>query len=154
MLKRANPALFRTGVFYVLNPNVIASLSNPLRENLHTTTTVDMIFAHGGTAYPGTHPTTIYESAADRKLLEVRREDLEGNALNSISNRSDLDRKWPSFLASRPDAMKVYLYHSESFDAVSSSKPPQGLSPDLVAEIVRRARAAGLRSLAHIESDS
>jgi imidazolonepropionase-like amidohydrolase len=76
---------------------------------------------------------------------------LEGNAFYSVDNTSDIDRAWSRFLKSEPDAVKVYLYHSEDYDKAPAGKH-LGLRPELMTDIVYRARQAGLRSLAHIES--
>ncbi len=151
MLSWANPALFASGVFYVLNPNDIASLSNPLRSVLGGPATVDMIFAHAGFTSPGGHPTGIYQSAADRNSLEIGKDKLENNAFYTIDTKRDIDECWPRFLESKPDAVKLYLYRSENYVRTSGGRS-LGLKPDLAAEIVRRANQSGLRSLAHVES--
>lgn len=151
MLTWANPALFASGVFYVLNPNDIASLSNPLRSVVGGPATVDIIFAHGGLTSPGGHPTGIYQSAADRHLLEVGKDELEGNAFYTIDTKDDIDKVWPRFLESKPDAVKLYLYRSEKYTRKSSGRS-LGLKPEIAAEIVHRANQSGLRSLAHVES--
>jgi hypothetical protein len=52
----ANRAYLEDGVFYVANLNDVPSFTNPLRDKLSQTETVDVILAHGGFTGPGNHP--------------------------------------------------------------------------------------------------
>ena len=57
---------------------------------------------------------------------------------------------WPGYLATKPDFVKLVFVFSE-LEASGSGKS-LGLRLDVAKEIVRRAKLAGLRSGAHIES--
>ncbi len=79
--------------------------------------------------------------------------DLDGNVVEEVASAADIDRKWPGFIAGRPDFTKVFLLYSEEFEARKND--PQyrfhrGIDPALVPEIARRAHAAGLRLSAHV----
>jgi imidazolonepropionase-like amidohydrolase len=83
--------------------------------------------------------------------------DGEGGLFWTIDSLGDLDKKWPRFLAQRPDFVKTFLLYSEEYEkrrADSAYFNWRGLNPELLREIVRRAHAAGLRVMAHIETAS
>ena len=147
----ANSGFLATGVFYVLNPNDIAELSNPIRSELGKPNTIDVVFAHAGFTCTGGHPRPLYESLVDRKIYNFPKSELEERAYYSIDSLSDIQKKWPHFLATKPDFVKLYLLHSEGYSQVNKGKS-DGLRPDFFDELVKRARSAGLRSGAHIES--
>jgi imidazolonepropionase-like amidohydrolase len=72
-----------------------------------------------------------------------------------IHDRADLAKKWPSILASKPDFIKVILAYSDQYQqrlADSATFNWRGFDPGLLPELVSRARDAGLRVMAHVES--
>ncbi len=154
----ANAGFLKAGVFYVLNPNDIAELSNPIRQDLGTPSTVDVIFAHAGFTSPGGHPTDTYERLVDLKIYSYAKSDLEGRAFYTIDSQADIDQKWPQFLATKPDFVKLYLLHSEMYQHPNSKyeqarkQGRAGLRPEYLEELIRRAHSAGLRAGAHVES--
>lgn len=147
----ANKAFLQAGVFYVLNPNDIAEDSNPLREHF-ADTTVEMAFSHGGFTCPGGHPKALYEGLIDRKVYSYEKPELEGRAFYSVDSSDDIERNWPRFLESKPDLVKLYLGYTEAYSGDSRCGKSFGLRPELTVELVRRAKSAGLRSAAHVES--
>ena len=64
----------------------------------------------------------------------------------TIDSEADLERKWPTLLAGKPDFVKIYLQHSED------AKANRGLDAALVPLIVGRAHRDGLRVSAHVTS--
>src|SRR5262245_17961504 len=147
----ANRSFLESGVFYVLNANDIAERSNAIRRRLATADTVDVIFAHGGFTSPTGHPKALYERLVDQKVYAYPKPDLEGRAFYSIGSMADIDKKWPSFLETKPDFVKVYFLYSELYRLSDGKRKSGGLRPEFVAEIVRRARAVHLRTGAHVE---
>jgi imidazolonepropionase-like amidohydrolase len=147
-----NGQALKAGVFYILNPNDIAEKSNPLRPRLQTPSSIDIVFAHAGFTSPGGHPTALYESLLARKIYSYQKSELEGRAFYSIDSRADIDSKWPIFLKSNPDFVKVYLLYSERYSSKNTQIKSLGLRPEFAQEIVRRAHKAGLRAGAHIET--
>jgi imidazolonepropionase-like amidohydrolase len=136
------------GVFYVANPNSIASKSTAARESALATETVDARFANGGLTCSGGHPIQIFEDAPNSKHMA-------GDAYFVIDNSEMLDDRWPEVLAKEPDFLKVYLERSEHHAARKDDPAyygKRGLDPQLVPEIVERAHAAGLRVAAHVTS--
>jgi imidazolonepropionase-like amidohydrolase len=124
----------RAGVFYVKNPNNSPSLTAPLRARVNTPETVDVIYANGGLTRTGGHPSQLYAR------LGARFDD----AYLTVDSAADLERKWPSLLAGKPDFVKIYLEHSEG--------ESRGLDAALVPRIVARAHRDGLRVSAHVTS--
>lgn len=136
------------GVFYVANPNSIGARSTAAREAFASAATVDARFANGGLTSVGGHPVQIFESRAGGRAME-------GNAYFTIENLEQLEARWSEILAGEPDFLKVYLERSEHHAARRDDPAfygKRGLDPTLVAPIVTRAHAAGLRVSAHITS--
>ena len=89
-------------------------------------------------------------------------DDLEGRALHVVDDTADLDAAWPRLAARNPAFLKVILAFSEAWEVRrgnpaypadlprGSAKP--GIDPRLLPEIVRRARSAGIRVAAHVET--
>ena len=153
-LSWTNPLFLASGVFYILNPNDIGELANPIRGELGSSSTVDVIFAHGGFTCPGGHPQPLYEWLVDQKIYSYTKPELEGRAYYAIDSAADIEKKWPEFLATKPDFVKLYLVYSEAYGLPDAKHKSSGLRPELVPELTKRAHAAGLRTGAHIESAS
>jgi imidazolonepropionase-like amidohydrolase len=137
-----------SGVFYVANPNSIASKSKAARESAVEAETVDARFANGGLTCSGGHPIQIYEDAPNSKQMD-------GDAYFVIDSLEMLDDRWPEVLAKEPDFLKIYLERSEHHAARKDDPAyygKRGLDPQLVPEIVERAHEAGLRVTAHVTS--
>ena len=139
------------GIFYVKNPNNLPRLTAPIRPRLNSAESLDVRYSNGGFTSPGGHPSQIYAGLA--KHLGWALAELEGEAFHSVASHEDLDAAWPRFLSTKPDFVKVYLEHSEQH-AARAADPGyvgrRGLAPDLVAPLVERAHAAGLRVTAHV----
>ena len=143
----------RDGVFYVKNPNNLARLRAPLAGRINVPTSVDVTFSNGGLIGSGGHPVDIATRNIARGSWTPA--DGEGGFYYTIDTVADLVKKWPSILADGPDFIKTYLLYSEQYEkrrddpAYGSWK---GLSPQILAEITRRAHAAGLRVATHVET--
>jgi imidazolonepropionase-like amidohydrolase len=79
----------------------------------------------------------------------------EGAFYYTVDSPADVERKWPQFLATKPDFVKTYLLFSEEY-AQRKDAPEffgwKGLNPALLRIIVTRAHAAGLRVSTHVET--
>src|SRR5262245_56876758 len=128
------------GTFYVKNPNSLPRATTPLVGKINTARSVDVVFSGGGLTASGGHPIGLVESQIARGSWT--KADGEGAFYFVIDNQADLDRKWDSILAGRPDFIKTYLVYSEEYarrrndDAYTDWR---GLDPALLPEIVRRA---------------
>jgi hypothetical protein len=149
---RANHAYLSAGVFYVLNPGGDAASANPIRSQLGTPTTVDVIFAHALFTCSGGHPKPYLEYLIDRGILPLKKEQLEGRSFYSVDSVADVQKVWPQYLLTKPDFVKLVFVFSELYETANTNQKSLGLRLDTAREIVRRAKIAGLRSGAHIES--
>jgi hypothetical protein len=153
-LVAANRAYLDAGVFYVLNAGGNAESANSILAQLGTPAAVDVIFAHGLFTCPGGHPKPYLEYLVDRGLLPLDKEKLEGRFFYSVDSIAQLEKVWPQYLATKPDFVKLVFVFSELYKSGDVSQKSLGLRPEIAREIIRRARDAGLRSGAHIESAS
>jgi hypothetical protein len=151
-LAAANRAYLDAGVFYVLNAGGNADPANSIREQLGTPTTVDIIFAHALFTCPGGHPRPYLEYLVDQNVLPFEKENLEGHFFNSVDSIAQVEKVWPQYLATKPDFVKLVFVFSELYGIGDTGQKSLGLRPEIARELVRRAKIAGLRSGAHIES--
>ena len=148
----ANRAYLDVGIFYVLNAGGNAEPANFIREQLGTPATIDAIFAHALFTCPGGHPAPYLEYLVDQGVLPFDKSKLEGHFFNSVDSIAQIEKVWPQYLATKPDFVKLVFVFSELYGSGDASKKSLGLRPEIAKEIVRRAKLAGLRSGAHIES--
>jgi amidohydrolase family protein len=131
----------RLGIFYVKNPNSSSRLSAPVRERLNKVETVDVAYAFGGITAPGGHPIPLYASIAGHgPFAGWTAAEMADQTWFAVASEDDLAKKWPLILAAKPDFIKTYLDGERALD------------PKLLASIVRRAHAAGLKVTTHIGS--
>ena len=155
-LRAQDSLLVARGVLAVLNPMVPATERASVAGR---STTVDVAYAVTGIVAPGSHGATAYEARAlglqawdvwGARGDAIRASRLrEGDAYHLAPTVADLDAVWPRVLASGTRLVKVVLNHSE---ALGTADAQPSLSPEVVAEVVRRARSAGLRVVAHVET--
>lgn len=151
-LERANHAYLDAGIFYVLNPGGDAESANAIRSQLGTPTTVDVIFAHALFTCSGGHPRPYLEYLIERGILPLKKEQLEGRSFYSVDSAADVQKVWPRYLLTKADFVKLVFVFSELYESADTSQKSLGLRLDTAKDIVRRAKIAGLRSGAHIES--
>jgi hypothetical protein len=142
----------------------IHSGAEQVKAQINKPTSVDVVYAHGGLTGSYSHPATSYEARAlgyygGNKDEQAHAEQirasarLEGDAYYIIDTAQDLERQWPRVLGGRPDLLKVFLLHSERYEARrESTGEGKGIDPKLLPDIVTRAHAAGLRVSAHVDS--
>src|SRR5215469_4365080 len=150
----ANRAFLQAGVFYVLNAGGDADNENPLRSKLGSPATVDAIFAHSVFTCPGGHPKPYLEYLNEHGVefgVPFAQSKLEDHYFRMIDSVADIDREWPQFLSTKPDFVKLIFVFSELYQSNDGSEKSMGLRPELAAELVHRAKTAGLRTGAHIE---
>src|SRR5712691_8273285 len=73
-----------------------------------------------------------------------------GRAFYAVDSIEDLNAKWPQFLATKPDFVKIYLLNSERYLVEDSSPKSEGLRPELAGSVGRLAQAPHLRAGAHV----
>ncbi len=146
---------FRDGVFYVQNPANVLRARSGLVGFINVPTGIDAIFSNAALTGPGGHPMGLFLRNLGRGAMLATDSNSTSGFLWTIADRADLDRKWPQILASHPDFIKTMLLYSEEYERRKSDSAFfnwRGLNPSLLPEIVRRAHAAGLRVMTHIET--
>ncbi|MFL5483581.1 MAG: amidohydrolase family protein [Gemmatimonadaceae bacterium] len=146
---------FRDGVFYVQNPANVLRARSGLVGFINVPTGIDATFANAALTGPGGHPMGLFLRNLGRGAMVATDSNSTSGFLWTIADRGDLDRKWPQILASHPDFIKTMLLYSEEYERRKSDSAFfnwRGLNPALLPEIVRRAHAAGLRVMTHIET--
>ncbi len=148
------------GVFYVKNPNVIPELvTAQVRARLSRPDSIDVAFSNGGLTSPGGHPVPLHAYLASLGVFKgLNPEDMEDRAFHVVANDAELEAKWPRILAARPDFIKTFLLFSEEYEGreplvrETDGKPNKGLDPKVLAAVVRRAHASGLRVSTHVDT--
>ena len=152
--EKANRAFLQAGTFYVLNAGGDAEKENPLRSKLGMPDTMDVIFAHSVFTCPGGHPKPYLEYLNEHGTefgVPFAKSKLEDHYFRMIDSVADIDQEWPQFLSTKPDFVKLIFVFSELYQSSDGSEKSMGLRPELAAELVHRAKTAGLRTGAHIE---
>ena len=143
----------RHGIFYVKDPDNLPRDREHVRPDINRPDSIDVTFSNGGFTAPGGHPAEIVKRNVDRGLWTEA--DGDSAFYYAVSSAEELDRKWPEFLATKPDFVKTFLLFSE--DYASRKDDPKyfgwkGLDPALLKAIVQKAHAAALRVSTHVES--
>lgn len=150
---RTKRMYLEAGIFYVKNPNNLPRTRTPLLARVNIPTSIDVAFANGGLTASGGHPLGVVQRNLERGgMTQV---DAEGAFYFAIDNAADLERKWETIKAGRPDFIKTYLQYSEEHARRKGDESYvdwRGLDPSLLASIVRRAHRAGLRVSTHVET--
>ena len=145
------------GIFYVKIPGNPADNAAILRrEFVNRPDTVDVTFSNGVLTSHDGHPIGMtLDSFKQAGAAVPSVAELDGKGFFIIESEADLLARWEQILAGKPDFIKTILRHSEHF-ARRRETPTlfgyNGLNPQLLPRIVKRAHAAGLRVSTHIDS--
>lgn len=141
------------GIFYAKNPNNFPRDRDAAAGVFNTPTSLDVTFSNGGLTGPGGHPIGLARRNIARGTW--RPGDGEGMFYFSFANRADVDARWASIVAARPDFIKTYLLFSEEYAqrlADTATVGWRGLDPALLPYIIDKAHRAGLRVSTHVET--
>lgn len=144
------------GIYYVMNHGSLARYRQAFDSAVNHIGSIDSRFAHVLVASPQSHGVALWQRLIDRGAFPgVDVQGLDGDAYVIVESSSDIDRRWTDVLGTKPDFIKIMVEHSEEYE-LRRADPlyfgQSGLDPALVPEIVARARDAGLRVSAHIET--
>ena len=149
----------KDGVFYVKNPNNVYYFTKNLFGKINIPTSLDASFANGGLTANEGHPMPLFEDQirphVEAMMGKTERGWFHGKAYYTIDSEKDLNDKWPTILADKPDFIKTYLANSEDFGKQSTNskyKLRTGLNPTLLPIIIAKAHKAGLKVAAHVET--
>lgn len=136
------------GILYAAIMNARVS-SRACQEKLHTPDGLEVVSALAGLTTHDAHPSQI-------GLYFLESDEISGEWVHYVDDRSDLEKNWPAIIATKPDFLKIFLSYSEDYERLRSDPEIaswyRGLDPTLVATIVEQAHAAGLPVAAHVMS--
>jgi amidohydrolase family protein len=141
------------GIFYVKNPNNFPRERDSAIGRFNVPTSIDVMFSNAALTGPGGHPEDLVRRNIARGIWTPS--DGDGSFYFSVGSPADVELKWPAIVASKPDFIKTYLLFSEEYAqrlADSTTIGWRGLDPAVLALVVRRAHAAGLRVSTHVET--
>jgi hypothetical protein len=150
----------KDGVFYVKIPNNLRRFSAQILDRLNTPDSIDVAFANGGLTASGGWPVSLYGGvlSTSRYASVVGAVDegwFDNQAYFLIDTVTDLESKWPTIKAGKPDFIKTYLSNSEDFEKTRTDQRlsiRKGLDPKLLPPIVEKAHRDGLRVSTHVET--
>ena len=146
----------RRGIFFAGIQNTFRSVADSVRPKFNGPDSVDARFAIAALTASDAHPLQI--GLAQGRSVE----ELDGDWLHLVDSVEELDRKWPSVLASGTDIVKVFLVNSHEYGERRGNPAVairhRGIDPSLIprmeglgvfdrAELLRRATADTIRSL-------
>ena len=147
------------GVFYALVLNNSGPGGVAMRPRFAGPQTLDVAYAHGGITSTGSHPAPLYERIARNEAFDADAMRGDTTAWSRLGDTywfwdtlADVEAEWDAYLAYRPDVVKAYLTYSATCDDRPTPRGC-GLRPEVLAEVVRRAHAAGLPVVAHVNTD-
>ncbi len=143
------------GIFYAKNPASIHRDTEMIKGLINKPDSVDVTFANAGITATGGHPVKLYEVYLAKKKKPGPDGHFDNLAYYIIDNQADLDRKWPLIVADHPDFIKTHLLYTEEFEKRRDDPAyygDKGLDPKVLALIVARAHADGLKVACHIET--
>jgi imidazolonepropionase-like amidohydrolase len=146
----------RAGVFYLMNPTIMASTAAALRHALLGPGKVDAVLSMGAITAPGGHPEPLYvDILRPRVYPNVPPDKFVGDAFHYVTKLSDIRPVLDRLQSQGAEFVKIMVLNSEEF-AERTNDPARrghsGLNPALVAPLVAEAHRRGLRVAAHIET--
>jgi hypothetical protein len=141
------------GIFYVKDPDNLPTDRETVAPKLNLPESIDVMFSNGGFTGKGGHPAELVKRNIDRGIWTQAAGD--GAFYYAVSDETELDKKWPEFLSTKPDFIKTFLLFSEDFTVRKDDAQYfgwKGLDPALLNIIVKKAHAARLRVATHVES--
>jgi imidazolonepropionase-like amidohydrolase len=144
------------GVFYLMNPTILASAAPGVRKALEGPGKIDAVLSMGAITAPGGHPERIYiDILRPRVYPQMKPEDFLGDAFHYITSPADIDPVLDRLVAQHAQFVKIMVLYSEEY-AKRRDDPAyrglKGLDPTLVPGIVAAAHRRGLRVAVHIET--
>lgn len=143
------------GIFYSAQLCAMPSDVANFRSFLGTSAAPDTLFADGCLSASDGHPLGIALAGAKQAGIAMTADDMRDKHYWAIDTLVDLDAKWPKIVESQPKLIKVILIDSPNYAInrkLSALFGFNGINPALVPEIVRRARIAGSRVVAHVDT--
>lgn len=144
------------GVFYLMNPTILASAAPALRAALQGPGKVDAVLSMGAITAPGGHPEPLYVDVLGPRIYpNMKPTDFLGDAFHYVTRTADIGPVLDRLQSQHAQFLKIMVLNSEEF-AQRRDDPARrgfsGLDPALVPPLVAEAHRRGLRVAAHIET--
>jgi prolyl oligopeptidase len=153
--RQISDAALKAGVYYLWNPNTSVITHEGL-SFFRRSDTYDVRVAQGGITEPGGHPERLYVSELGPTVYpDLKPADMLGNMFHYGRTTQEIDTALDHLVAQHADFVKIYLLHSEYYDARKADPRfigRHGLNPVHVQAIVEAARRRGLLVAAHVET--
>ncbi|MCI5044116.1 MAG: amidohydrolase family protein [Aquisalinus sp.] len=154
---RMNPEYLKRGIFYVKNPNSVASDYQYIEADVAKPQTIDAIFSMGGVTVAGGHPERLYVEFLSQMPAYMGRDfdSLNGDAFHLVASEADIVPTLDLLQEQGAQFVKTYLLYSEEFEKRvddDSFYGAKGLSPELHKTLTQAAQARGLNVSAHVET--
>ncbi len=148
-------AFLRDGIFYVKDQGNAPIMRRMIGPVLNKPNSFDFISANQSWTSPGGHPVEVVKRGGQmgEPFATFIRDSLDPGLVMQVDTKEDIARRWPYFLAGKPDFVKVNLLQSEFYARLRNDPKGEGnrgLDPALVPEIVRLAHQSGLQVSAHV----
>ena len=144
------------GVFYLMNPTILASAAPSLRQALQWPGKVDAVLSMGAITAPGGHPEPLYVDVLGPHIYPtIKPQDFLGDAFHYVTSVSDIAPVLDRLQSQHADFVKIMVLNSEEYAKRQDSAAHRGfkgLNPALVPPLVAEAHRRGLRVAAHIET--
>ena len=146
------------GIFYLKDQGSAPIIRRMIGPMLNKPTTFDYVGANQAWTGPGGHPVEVVKraAAAPGPFAAFVRDSLDPGIVMQVASSADIEQRWAYFLAGKPDFVKIHLFRSEDYARLRAEgvEGRYGMDPALAAEMVRRARAAGLEVSAHVYTEA
>jgi hypothetical protein len=152
------------GVFYVMEQDPAIELSSEVRSRVNRPESVDVVYTQGLVTPTWGVMADMYTMMAGTGRFGNRTKlaQVDSREVFLIDDEADLEKKWPALARKNKDFIKVIIAFSEEESKRKrnphfGAKPPEysakpGIDPPVLANLVSRAHAAGLRVSTHIET--
>jgi imidazolonepropionase-like amidohydrolase len=146
----------RAGIFYLMNPTILASAAPSVRAALKGPGKVDAVLSMGAITAPGGHPEPLYvDVLRPRVYPNIAADKFLGDAFHYVTKLSDIGPVLDRLQAQGAEFVKIMVLNSEEYARRKddpASRGFRGLDPALVAPLVAEAHRRDLRVAAHIET--
>lgn len=140
----------RDGVFYAAMLCADPAAIDPIRSRIAQAETPDVLFATACITSSDGQPLAMLQSGTPPMSLDQ----IVDKAVLVMDTPEQVAQKWPLIAGRHTDLVKVIMsYHDRpELRHVPEQRGRLGVSPEVVAEVVRRAHAEQRRVVVHIES--
>lgn len=163
-LEKTINAYLEEGTFYAQVLANYAEGANEAKPFLNKPSSLDAVYANGALTSTLGHPFLAYEPRAagfwnpadwEKNMDKIKVSRIGENKVYwFFDSKADVDAKWEKYLAQKPDVVKIMLLDAENYEKLRANGKAgdKGLSPEVAEYVVEKAKKAGLRVFAHVET--